>query len=196
MREAGYTEGQNLEIDSQWAVGHYDRLPQLAAELGQVAVIIAGGIPGAAHADRPRRRVDRIARSRCTCSGLLLALSVSATVYHWSCLESGVLRTRIWGDHCWPGGQALTPHRTSRALAHCDAVISAACEMNEVIEHADPLFTCLAACSTPGLCVVHDPNRSSGPLKFRNAASPSRDVRQNPLCCVTLARGGGCNLVS
>ena len=111
LREAGYTEGQNLEIDSQWAVGHYDRLPQLAAELGQVAVIIAGGIPGAAHADRPRRRVDRIARSRCTCSGLLLALSVSATVYHWSCLESGVLRTRIWGDQSWPGGQPLTLKR-------------------------------------------------------------------------------------
>jgi hypothetical protein len=33
LREAGYVEGQNLEIGSQWAGGHYDRLPELAAEL-------------------------------------------------------------------------------------------------------------------------------------------------------------------
>src|SRR5262245_8656644 len=50
LAEAGYVEGRNVEIDSHWAEGRYDRLPALAAEMvrRRVAVIIATGGTAAA----------------------------------------------------------------------------------------------------------------------------------------------------
>jgi putative ABC transport system substrate-binding protein len=50
LKDSGYIEGQTLMIEYRWALGQYDRLPVLAAELvaRKVAIIVAtGGEPAA-----------------------------------------------------------------------------------------------------------------------------------------------------
>jgi putative ABC transport system substrate-binding protein len=45
LREAGFTEGRNVEVQYRWADGHFERLPAIAQELARfpVAVMIAAG---------------------------------------------------------------------------------------------------------------------------------------------------------
>ncbi|MGB7010205.1 MAG: ABC transporter substrate-binding protein, partial [Pseudolabrys sp.] len=48
LKETGYVDGQNFAIEFRWAEGHYDQLPEMAADLvrRKVAVLVAtGGVP-------------------------------------------------------------------------------------------------------------------------------------------------------
>jgi putative ABC transport system substrate-binding protein len=53
LRETGYIEGRNVAIESRWAGGQYERLPQLATQLvdrGVAVIILVGGGPTTAAA--------------------------------------------------------------------------------------------------------------------------------------------------
>ena len=57
LKEAGYVEGQNVEVDVGWAEGQYDRLPVLAEEFVRRPVaLIAAGAPPAALSAAPHTR--------------------------------------------------------------------------------------------------------------------------------------------
>jgi ABC-type uncharacterized transport system substrate-binding protein len=48
LKQTGYVDGQNVTIEFRWAEGHYDRLPEMAADLvrHKVAVLVStGGTP-------------------------------------------------------------------------------------------------------------------------------------------------------
>ena len=57
MRELGYIEGKNLNIEWRFADGKYERLPGFAAELVQmkVEIIVTHGVPGTQAAQRATR---------------------------------------------------------------------------------------------------------------------------------------------
>jgi putative ABC transport system substrate-binding protein len=54
LRNLGYVEGHNIVIESRWADGKYERLPELAAELVdlKVDVLVTYGTPGTLAAKR------------------------------------------------------------------------------------------------------------------------------------------------
>jgi putative ABC transport system substrate-binding protein len=52
LRKLGYVDGKNIVIEYRWAEGHFDRLPQLAAELvaAKVNIIVTAAPPAVAAA--------------------------------------------------------------------------------------------------------------------------------------------------
>jgi putative ABC transport system substrate-binding protein len=65
LAENGYAEGQNVMVEFRWALGQYDRLPALAAELARrpVAVLVSVGA-------KPSALAARAVHGRMTARGL------------------------------------------------------------------------------------------------------------------------------
>jgi putative ABC transport system substrate-binding protein len=62
LAATGYVDGHNVAVEYQWAEGHTDRLPMLAAKLvrQQVAVIVTVGTPAALTAKAATRTIPII----------------------------------------------------------------------------------------------------------------------------------------
>jgi putative tryptophan/tyrosine transport system substrate-binding protein len=59
LGETGYVEGQNLAIEYRWAMGRYDRLPALAAELVGRKVDVMAATGGSARRQKTQARRSR-----------------------------------------------------------------------------------------------------------------------------------------
>jgi len=79
LRDLGYVEGKNIVMESRWAEGNYDRLPDLAAELLRlkVDVLVTAGTPGTLAAKRATATVPIVmaASGNALARGLVASLA-------------------------------------------------------------------------------------------------------------------------
>ena len=95
LKEAGYIEGQNVAIESRWAEGHFERLPNLATELVQrrpAVIVTTGG------------------------SSMLAAKAASSTIPHVFLSQDDPIKLGLVASFNQPGGNATGMSLLTSAL--------------------------------------------------------------------------------
>jgi putative tryptophan/tyrosine transport system substrate-binding protein len=119
LREFGYVEGTNIDVEFRWAEGIYDRLPHLVAELiaANVDVLITHGTPG-----------TRVAKQGTTTIPIVMAISGDA-------IATGLVSSLARPEGNLTGSTFFLPQLNAKRL--------------EVLKEACPHISRTAALSNP-----------------------------------------------
>src|SRR5436189_2091461 len=120
LREFGYVEGTNIDIEVRWAEGFYNRLPQLVAELiaTNVQVLITHGTPGTRAAKQATTTLPIVMAisGDAIATGLVSSLArpeanLTGSTFFLPQLNAKrleLLKKRVHTSPAWPRSQILT----------------------------------------------------------------------------------------
>jgi len=204
LKEAGYSDGQNVAIEYRYAESHYERLPALAASLvdRQVAVIVAGGTSGPAIAATKTIPIVFTTGFDPVSSGLVSSLNrpdrnVTGATFYSGALSAKqmeflialVPKTAAFGLLVNPNGTSVASQirdaqAAARAIGRELHVLEAGTE-GEI----DASFAALAKLSDPALVVSVDPLFDSRPAQL--IALAARYMLPTAYYLRDFARAGG-----
>jgi putative tryptophan/tyrosine transport system substrate-binding protein len=181
LKEAGYSEGENVIIEYRYAESHYDRLPALAQSLvdRQVAVIVAGGISGPAIAATKTIPIVFTTGFDPVSNGLVASLNRPGGNVTGATFYSGALGAKqmeilielapktttfgllVYSNSASAASQVRDTQAAARAIGRDLHVLNAGSE-----SEIDAAFAALAKLSNPALVVSVDPFFDSRPQQL------------------------------
>jgi putative ABC transport system substrate-binding protein len=190
LGEAGYVDGQNARIVYRWALGQYDQLPAMAADLvrRRVDVIAAFGLPAVLAAKRATATIpivfvsgdpiaEGLASSLARPGGNLTGISiidVDLLPKRLDLLSELVPRVKVFALLVNPNNPDVAPEiRRARLAAHAKGVelhILKAASIDEI----DAAFASFARLRAGGLVVEPDPFFGENHSYIINLASRHR----------------------
>ena len=153
LREFGYVEGTNIDLEFRWAEGIYDRLPRLVAELiaRNVDVLITHGTPG-----------TRVAKQATTTIPIVMAISGDA-------IATGLVSSLARPDANLTGSTFFLPQLNAKRLEllkeACPSISRPAALSNPDNPVSRPIIPAMQAAAAP-LSLVVEVARAQSPSEF------------------------------
>ena len=153
LREFGYVEGTNIDLEFRWAEGIYDRLPRLVAELiaANVDVLITHGTPG-----------TRVAKQATTTIPIVMAISGDA-------IATGLVSSLARPEANLTGSTFFLPQLNAKRLEvlkeACPRIFRAAALSNPDNPVSRPIIPAMQAAAA-SLSVIVEVVRAQSPSEF------------------------------